>query len=372
MKSYDQTVDAVFDRIRDYNVKKKRRTVLACRVTAACCAVSLLGGSVWYLNRPQHDIPVTITPDENEVTTTVTTAPTEGEDTTATTTPVNTTAPEPTTDGGIVAPPTTVTTVAPTQTTATTVAPTTGKTEPPKTTPNKTEPSKTNPTQPTVSQTKPTATQTKPTQTTPTTQPTVPQKIVITADEPDVYGDTHPDEILSLYKKYISPALQEKMKLHSSDNVVFSVIVELPLTVEDYNSFSSTDEELLRLEKERDIAAQEFEDALEQYGWTKEVREKQEKMRQIAREWSTLRSQLENEYLLGIIEQRKNELAHWSANVLLPLSTDTRFKPIFALNANYGFFMELTADEINELAERGGYVIRLVFSDGDGEIIVPD
>ena len=74
MKNYDETVDTVFDRIRAYNVKKKRRTVLACRITAACCAVTLLGGSVWYLNRPTHDIPVTITPDENEVTATTTTA----------------------------------------------------------------------------------------------------------------------------------------------------------------------------------------------------------------------------------------------------------------------------------------------------------
>ena len=131
MKSYDQTVDTVFDRIRAYNVKKKRRTVLACRITAACCAVTLLGGSVWYLNRPTHDIPVTLDPDENTVTTT-TAAPTEGEDTTTTTTTVNTTAPAPTTDGGIVTPPTT-TVPGPSKPTGT-KAPTTGKTDPPKST----------------------------------------------------------------------------------------------------------------------------------------------------------------------------------------------------------------------------------------------
>ncbi|MBQ4081791.1 MAG: hypothetical protein IJC55_00635 [Clostridia bacterium] len=74
MKSYDQTVDAVFDRIRDYNVKKKRRTVLACRITAACCAVSLLGGSMWYLNRPTHDIPGSV-PDDTPQTTTATKKP---------------------------------------------------------------------------------------------------------------------------------------------------------------------------------------------------------------------------------------------------------------------------------------------------------
>ena len=93
MKNYDETVSAVFDRIRDYNIKKKRRTVLACRVTAACCAMTLLGGSVWYLNRPQHDIPVVPATDDGTVTTTVTTAPTE-QDVTTTTTTVDT----PTTD----------------------------------------------------------------------------------------------------------------------------------------------------------------------------------------------------------------------------------------------------------------------------------
>ena len=74
MKTYDETVSAVFDRINDYNVKKKRRTVLACRVTAACCAVSLLGGSVWYLNRPTHNIPGSV-PDDTPQTTTTTKKP---------------------------------------------------------------------------------------------------------------------------------------------------------------------------------------------------------------------------------------------------------------------------------------------------------
>ena len=389
MKKYDDLTARLLERRDRYMAeqKKKKQRILRVSASLGCFAlvtlagVGLMGSGVF-----DQTPPVTPASDKGEVTTTTIDVPTESEGTTTTTT-ANTTAPAPTTDGGIVTPPTTVTTVAPT----TTAKPTTGKTEPPKTTkstkvteppkttPSKTEPSKTNPT---ASQTKPTATQTTPTtlpttaptqsKPQPTTTPTVPQKIVITADEPDVYGDASPDGILSLYKKYISPALQEKMKLHSSDNVVFSVIVELPITVEDYNSFSSTDEELLRLEKERDIASQEFEDALEQYGWTEDVREMQKKLQRIASEWEYLLHELTMEYLLGVLDQRINELTHLSENAPIPISTDTRFKPLFAFNADYAFFMELTADEINELAERGGYVIRLVFPDGDGEIIVLD
>lgn len=58
MKSYDETVDAVFDRIHAYETKKKHRTALTRRITAACCAMSLLGGSVWLLTRTDRDAPI--------------------------------------------------------------------------------------------------------------------------------------------------------------------------------------------------------------------------------------------------------------------------------------------------------------------------
>ena len=79
MKSYDQTVSTVFDRIHTYNVKKQHRATLARRVTASCCAVSLLGGGVWYLNHAPEDAPVTMITDGNAdaATTTNTTKATE-------------------------------------------------------------------------------------------------------------------------------------------------------------------------------------------------------------------------------------------------------------------------------------------------------
>ena len=365
MKTCDEMMNSLFERRAQYvTAQRKKKKVLA-SAGATLCAVSLLGGSVWYLNRPQHDIPVTLDPDENTVITT-TAAPTEQD---VTTTTADTPTTETTTDGGIVAPSTTVTTVVPT----TTAKPTTSKTQPPATTPSKTEPSNTNPTQPTVSQTKPTATQTKPT-TLPTTTPTVPQKIVITADEPDTYDLGFSEMPLKEYPR-ISPALQEKMKAYSGVDVLYSVIVEVLVPNEQgeyINNLPYNNAELLQLAEEREIAYQEFIDAKEQYGWTEDVLNKQSVFKDIARQYSKRLEELRNEYFSLFIDEQLNAFHEWSNQTPIPLSTDTKFYPLFARDPNHAFFMELTADEIYELAKHDGYRIRLVFPGGDGEIVVPD
>ena len=373
MKTCDEMMNSLYERRAQYVTAQRKKKKVLVSAGATLCAVSLLGGSVWYLNRPQHDIPVIPTPDENEVTTTTVAVPTEGENTTTTTESMVPTT-NITTDGGIVTPPTTAPTTvpAPSKPTAT-QAPTTGKTEPPKTTPNKTEPSKTNPTQPTASQTKPTATQTKPT-TLPTTTPTVPQKIVITADEPDTYDLGLPEIPLKEYPR-ISPALQEKMKIYSGVDVLYSVIVEVLVTNEQgeyINNLPYNNAELLQLAEEREIAYQEFVDAKEQFGWTEDVLNKQSVFKDIARQYSKRLEELKNEYFSLFIDERLQAFHEWSNQTLIPLSTDTRFYPIFASDPNHAFFMDLTADEINELAKHDGYRIRLVFPGGDGEIVVPD
>ena len=73
MKSYDETINTVFDRIHTYQVKKQKRTAITRRIAASCCAVSLLGGSVWYLNRNPNDTPINTVTDDNSHTTTGTT-----------------------------------------------------------------------------------------------------------------------------------------------------------------------------------------------------------------------------------------------------------------------------------------------------------
>lgn len=66
MKSYDETVNTVFDRIHTFETRKKRRTILIRRIAATCCAVAVLSGGVWYLNHTPSATPV----DDNEGTAT--------------------------------------------------------------------------------------------------------------------------------------------------------------------------------------------------------------------------------------------------------------------------------------------------------------
>ena len=357
MKNYDETVDTVFERIRAYNVKKKARAVLTRRIAVSCCAVSLLGGGVWYLGTPRHDIPVTAVLNEDEVTTT-TDSPTTTDGITATVT------------GDVITLTTATTTVAPTPPEGSTTSDsTTGKTEPSKTTTTKKTDAPTATTTVTTTQTttKPSASTTQSTAT-PTTPTTAPQKIVITADEPDVYGDASM-EILSRNEKYISPALLEKMKLYENKDVLYSVIVEIPLTIEDYeecSNYSNTNEEVIRLATEKAAAYDAYLKAKEQAGgWTQEVYDKYQIFKEIASQHTGLYNKLTREYTSVIRNRRTVELSSLSNNALISLATDTRFIPYFSYDSNYAFFMELTADQINEVAELGGYVIRLVFPDGD-------
>ena len=344
MKSYDETVSTVFDRIHAYNIKKQHRAVLARRITASCCAVSLLGGSVWYLNHAPEDAPVTMITDGNTDTTTVrnSTFPssataTETQDTLSTTAPVTDAPSGSTTESKTKAPSTTITTT-PTQTTA---APSVSTTQ---------------------SATEPT-----------TTATTAPQKILITADEPDDYGSDLSELPLKEYPK-ISPALQEKMEIYSGVDVLYSVIVEVVWTIEEgeaINRFPYENAELLLLKEKKEIAYEAFTNAKEQYGWTEDVYEKYLFHKDLVSQYTQLRDKLFNEYAFLLLDQHVKELSDWSNRVLIPLATDSRFYPFFSPNPDYAFFMELTANEIHELAALN-YYVRLVYPGGDMEVVVPD
>ena len=315
MKNYDETVDTVFDRIRDYNVKKKRRTVLACRITAACCAVTLLGGSVWYLNRPTHDIPVTLAPDKNEVTTTA--APTEGEATATTTTTVNTTAGT-TTDGGIVTPPTTT-------------VPAPSKIEPPKTT---------------------------------ATTTAVKDKLVITADEPD-------DEVLdSSNGKRISSALQQKMELYKGADVSYAVIAVISITQEDRDKgWWSLNEEVAQFHEEyQRIDAAFYEEAKRlnpDYSphdkdedikvWTDTMRANKEYLNANTDKFLALYYQYYPAFNNIILERRSEELKKVCDMDPIDVLSELNFPS----NSYRAYYVELTAEAINALAEQGGYTFTL-------------
>ncbi|MBR3779448.1 MAG: hypothetical protein IKL13_07010 [Clostridia bacterium] len=77
MKTCDEMLNSLYERRAQYVTAQRKKKKVLVSAGATLCAVSLLGGSVWYLNRPTHDIPVIPTSDENEVTTTADVTPTE-------------------------------------------------------------------------------------------------------------------------------------------------------------------------------------------------------------------------------------------------------------------------------------------------------
>ncbi len=339
MKTCDEMVHSLLERRKQYMAARRKRNRILSGAAVSLCVVALVGVILWKLPSATEQPPVTMGD---------TTSATSN--TTATPAPVITT-----TDGGIVIPTTTATSAS---------------------APSQTEPTVTQ-TRPTVTHTIPTTlptiipTQSKPQ---PTTTPTVPQKIVITADEPDTYDLGLSEMPLKEYPR-ISPALQEKMKAYSGVDVLYSVIVEVLVTNEQgeyINNLPYNNAELLQLAEEREIAYQEFIDAKEQYGWTEDVLNKQSVFKDIARQYSKRLEELKNEYFSLFIDEQLNAFHEWSNQTPIPLSTDTKFYPLFALDPNHAFFMELTADEIDELAKHEGYRIRLVFLGGDISVDIPE
>lgn len=327
MKSYREIADNVFARRDAYIIQQRKKKQVIARTTVSVGSVALvsLAGIALLRNDGFHD-----TPPVTDGGVTTDGVPTGAETTTDTTAP--------TADGGI---------VTPTNPTTTNAVPS----RPTATTPGKTEPSKT------------------------TTTTTAPKKVLITADEPEDFSVLSEAPLAEIHP--ISPALREKMDLYNGEEVVYSVIVEVVWTdeeVEQINRIPEENDELIQLEEKRDIAYDAFCAALEETGgrYTPDVQEKRDLFRQLANECMNLRDLLTDEYAASLRNRRVTELSNFSDQELIPLLTDVRFYPFFAHDPNYAFFMELTADEIHELAKQGGFIIRLVFPDGDSEIDFPD
>lgn len=344
MKNYREIADSVFARREQYVTAQRKRKKLLASAGATLCAVSLLGGSVWYLNRPQHDIPVVPATDDGTVTTTVTT---EGEDTTTTTVNTTITTIDTTTDGGIVTPPTTA--PAPSKPTGT-KAPTTGKTEPPKST-SGTKGSVTGYIPPI------------PTTTQPTTS-TGSDKLLITGDEQD--NHKYDESTFNKAEKYITPALQKKMNLYKGTDVIYAVIVTLPVTNEDmYDDFWTSTEELVQFRKEYQDARDAYREEAWQLNpswdgksgktievWTDSLREKYEYWLSLIEKEQELNGQPLNDYLKSVLAQR-----------LEALKAISEKEPIYIASEIRTYYVELTAEAINTLAEQGGYVFRLASKD---------
>ena len=347
MKNYREIADSVFARREQYMIAQRKKKQVVARATVSVGSVALvsLAGFALWGNDAFHDAPPVT---DGGVTTT--TAPTGAETTTATA------APSVTTDGDSTA--ATTVTDAPTQTAATTVAtrPSTShtvKTEPIKTTAttHKTEPSK-------------------------TTATTAPKKVLITGSTPDDYGaDYFGDEAPKFRYGEISPLLKEAMEINKDTNAVFAVMVavcprfdqaavkdEMNKAIEEYKA---TDE-MVQLAEKRQLAYDEWQTA-NAAEWYK----KQEEYRYYANKYDNLLFKFKEEYKRALAKAEVDALAELSETELFDLVADAHSKPSnevspivlvlhnYSFGASYFYSTVLSADAINELAERGSYMFWL-------------
>ena len=337
-------------------IHRVRRYVAA----VAAAAVMMAGVGTWWFTRPENKPPVIPATDDGAVTTTVTAAPTEGEDTTTTTASTTVPTASTTTDGGIVAPPTTAPTTvpAPSKPTAT-QAPTTGKTEPPKST----------------SGTKGSVTAYIPPLPT-ATQPTAgSDKLLIIGTEPDNNftdaGMFHKNE------KYISHALQEQMDRYKGVDAAYAVLVAIPATHEDmYEDFWTSTEELAQFYQEYYDVLDTFEKEALLYNptwdrsdvndieiWTDTMRENWDYWVALVEKRRELEGQPRTDYVKSVLSQRLEELIAICEKE--PIVTVSETISVF----RYAYYVELTAEQINTLAVKGGYVFRLASGEPKNPII---
>ena len=262
---------------------------------------------------------------------------------------------------------------------ATSVTGTTDKTDPTKnTTTGKDKPT----TKPTTGKTKPskppmvivggTTTKTSVPDTTTTNR----DKLLIFADEPDTYSSLKDEvPVMSVKGVYISPALEKKMKQYRGENVLYSVIVELPICLEDGESLESS-AEWIAWEKEFSDVCNAFDAEAKRlnplYDGTGPIKVWSDELYALRKRWDEVvakRDELIKQYQETehpIIRNRRVDfLKSIASTEIVPLSTDKRFYSSFSNDPNYAFFAELTAEEINTLTKQGGYVLRLKYPDGD-------
>lgn len=331
MKSYREIADNVFARRDAYIIEQRRKKQVIARTTVSVGSVALvsLAGFALFKNDAFHEkTPIT---DSVTTTTTVPTTTEIGDTTTVTTAPTTT---ADSTDA-----PTTVT-----HTTTQTTAPTTTRPT------TKTEPSK-------------------------TTATTAPKKVLITGSTPDDYGaDYFGDEAPKFRYGEISPLLKTAMEENKDSNAVFAVMVavcprfdqaavkdEMNKAIEEYKA---TDE-MVQLAEKRQLAYDEWQTA-NATEWYK----KQEEYRYYANKYNNLLFKFEEEYTRALAAKEVEVLAKLSETELFDLVADAESKPLSEVspivlilhNYSYGpnfYSTVLSADAINELAERGSYMFWL-------------
>lgn len=318
MKTCDEMMNSLFERRKQYVAAQRKKKKMLASGAASLCAVSLLGGGVWYLGQPRHNAPVTVTPNGDMQTTTA------ADD-------ITTTADGTTTTGTVV---------------KDTTAP--SKTEPPATT---------------------------------TTAP-APTKLLITADEEDTTGNFD-DMTLSKNGKYITPLLQQTMERYKGVDVVYAVIVGIPPMMQDWDEdFWNDTEELLRWREEYRNAYDAFYEEAKQLNpswddgntnhikvWTDTMRAKYEYVLRLIDERDRLKDQYQGPYVESVLKRRFDALKELCDAE--PIDVACHYQGHFDIY-HHEYYVKLTAESINALAEQGGYTFRLSLPDqrdyGDWDI----
>jgi len=193
------------------------------------------------------------------------------------------------------------------------------KTEPSKTTAKPTEPTKTTESSKTTKH----PTKTEPTKTTVTT---IDGKMVVFADEPSGFiPNSRPNG------GYLHGTVKEKMEQYKGQDVLYAVIVEVYYFAKEMHELYPSG----GVPQPKD----EWENEEEWFAYVEE-------------------------YLQLYIDQRVEKLKEITGKELIPISTDDKYFGFYAEEKN-SFFMELTAEEINELDKCDCFFIRLRHPDGD-------
>lgn len=196
----------------------------------------------------------------------------------------------------------------------------------------------------------------------------------IVADDNDNYR-IETENIKRKNEIFISPALQEKMKAYSGTNAIYRVIVEVFIAAEDMNEFTITDEEVLSLEKQELAAWQEYYEIREELRDDLAKENDPEKRREIFnkikdkyaiaweldKKYNESRGILIEEYYSGIVNKRF-EYASKLSKTPPVLITEESGIFVYLGYKNQAYYMDLTAEDINDLAKKGGYVFRLASS----------
>ena len=326
MKSYREIADSVFARRDQYIIQQRKKKQAITRVTASVGSVALVSLAGFALLRSDvfRDTP----PITDSGITTTTAKPTENSTTTKSTAT--------TTTGG------TQTTATSTTTASTVTAAPTTSTEVP-------------------SKTEPTTTATAPT--------TAPTKKVIGADQPDTNGADTSIEGGSYFRGgEISPMLKEAMEKHEGEDVVFAVLVAVkpPFSEEDMDKavreFCETEEMRKLAEdnnwKEYDKRVFDFKDAYRESKAREEV-------------------------------EVLSALSEFGPIKLLPDPKDYRYNPDllkewptpplhvmalarYSIHSHHIYSVVLSADAINEFAERGTAMFWLDTPDEKFKVIVDE